>query len=45
MPNNTGIGPEKPKEKYIDSEKQPNKGQDIRSNDIIESRSVKDEIG
>jgi hypothetical protein len=45
MPDNTGISSKEPKEKSVYSKKQPNKGQDVRSDDIIESRSIKDEIG
>lgn len=45
MPDNPGIGSKKPKEKRVYSKKQPNEDQDMRSDDIIESRSIKDEIG
>jgi hypothetical protein len=43
--DNTGISSKEPKEKYIYSKKQTNERQDMRSDDIIESRSIKYEIG
>ena len=44
MPDNSGISPEQPKEKYVYREKQTCKDQGMIGNNVIESRSFKNQI-
>jgi hypothetical protein len=39
--NNSGISPEQPKEKHVYTKKEPNKCQEIISNNIIEPSAFK----